>query len=261
MEEDISHRIRHEPAKHRGVHPKLSHNLTDLRQVAPKPVAPTLPKQQIHQPHQPRAAHTVQHQTPVQPRLEPWEMHKPHHQTKDKKRDINPSKFAKIAGTLAVVLIAAVVLLAVTHHHSKKSVAVKSVETAAPYEQPAFPIYFPVNLPSGSGVAVDKKLIAYYKDVFSFILEQDGKKAYFIDENSAGSSSLNDLKVQIKSPQNFISTLGPGISGAFGQGAITAVQTKDNTIIKVSCGSPGCAVISKKIIDSMQPVSNPASLK
>jgi hypothetical protein len=263
MDDDFRSRFKYsEPAQPRP-HPRPKQNLTDLRPAAPKPASPA--PHPLHIAHQPQRSQLSQH-LPLQhkpappPQLQPAQ-YKPAERRPAKKRNLRPRLSLKFAGVLAVALIIAVAAFALTHHTAKKEVVVKSIQTAAPYESPAFQVYFPTKVPSGSGIFVDKSLIAYYKNIFSTILRQDGKKAYFIDEVSAPLNSLNDLRAQLKSPQNFSSSLGSGVSGGFDQGAMVAVQTKDNTLIKISCSVAGCDLISKLIINSMEPVSNPASLK
>jgi hypothetical protein len=267
MDDDLRSRFRYTPPSQPKAKLEPTDNLTDLRPVvptAPKPGSPAPHRQHI--PYQPQRSQPNQHPpvhhkpAPPPPQLQPAQ-YKPAERQQVKKRSLRPRLSLKFAGVLAVALIIAVAAFALTHHTAKKEVAVKSIQTAAPYESPAFQVYFPTKVPSGSGIFVDKSLIAYYKNIFSTILRQDGKKAYFIDEVSAPLNSLNDLRAQLKSPQNFSSSLGSGVSGGFDQGAMVAVQTKDNTLIKISCSVAGCDLISKLIINSMEPVSNPASLK
>jgi hypothetical protein len=112
------------------------------------------------------------------------------------------------------------------------------------------------------GLDAFKGSITYYKDSFTFILEQNGQKSFFIYEQPASTDpDFNSLKSKLAAPKNIALTTGQGVEGGLDSGTVTAVKTDKNTIIIVDCVKAVCSTTAHDIISNMQINSDLESLR
>lgn len=111
-------------------------------------------------------------------------------------------------------------------------------------------------------LTISKGSIAYYKDSFTFILEQGGKKNFFIYEQPGSTDpDFSSLKSRIVAPQNIALSVGQGVEGTLDAGTVTAVKTDKNTIMIVDCTKPVCSTVPRDLLSSMQVVTDLDSLR
>jgi hypothetical protein len=163
---------------------------------------------------------------------------------------------------VAVLLVAGSFLLFNTQRSKDQPVvtAQNSQPSIKPLEKPEFTTYYPNPMPAG--LVTTKGTISYYKDSFTFIVEQNGQKNFFIYEQPASSDpDFNSLKTKLAAPKGIALTVGQGIEGGLDNGTVTAVKTDKNTIIIINCVKTVCSTAPRDILSSMQLVSDLDSLR
>jgi hypothetical protein len=159
------------------------------------------------------------------------------------------------SAAVAVLLITAGFLFVVGGNDngkpSVKAQAQNSQPTVKPLETPDFTVYFPNPMPSG--LKISKGSVTYYKDSFTFIIEQGGQKSFFVYEQPANTDpDFNSLKSKLAAPKAIALTTGQGVEGGLENGTVTAVKTDKNTIIIISCTKAVCSTTPRDIISNMQ---------
>jgi hypothetical protein len=185
-------------------------------------------------------------------------------------RMFEPPKKAKrgkikkiLALTGVVALIAAGSFMFMNgKNNSQTSVAKAQNKQPAikPLESPGFTTYYPNPMPDD--LKATKGSITYYKDSFTFILEQGGQKSFFVYEQPASTDpDLNTLKGKLAAPKDISLTIGKGIEGGLDNGIVTAVKTDKGTILIVSCTKVVCSTAPRDILSSMQVSSDLEALR
>lgn len=166
------------------------------------------------------------------------------------KRQLSKRQKLALAGVAVVLILGSFVFINSKGHGSTQKTTAQPA-TAKPFEKPQFTTYYPSPMPAGLQTA--KGSIAYYKDSFTFIVEQIAQKKFFVYEQpSATDPGLNSLKSKLTAAKAISLPGGKGIEGAMGTRTMTAVTTKDNTILMVSCSLPACGTTSEQILSNMQ---------
>jgi hypothetical protein len=169
-----------------------------------------------------------------------------------KKRKIFKSK--KVFLPLVVIALLVVGIFAfinLTKDDAKPIVKAHPLPSVKPLEKPDFTVYYPTPMPSG--VSTAKGSIAYYKESFTFIIEQNGQKSFFVYEQPAATDpDFNGLKSKLAAPKNFTLSIGQGIEGGLDNGTVTAAKTDKNTIIIINCTKSNCGDTPKDLLSSMQ---------
>jgi hypothetical protein len=170
-----------------------------------------------------------------------------------KKRKIGFKKVLSVS-TVALLLIAcSYVFIATGDEGANKSSAKahSNQPSIKPLESTGFTTYYPSPLPPG--LKPMKGSITYYKDSFTFILEQNGQKSFFIYEQPASTDpDFNSLKSKLAAPKNIALTVGQGVEGGLDNGTVTAVKTDKNTILMVDCIKAVCSTTAHDILSNMQ---------
>jgi hypothetical protein len=162
-------------------------------------------------------------------------------------------KFLAVAFVVIALGAASFLFMAGGNSNNEKSkvTAQNNQPTIKPLEKPGFTTYYPSPMPDGLQVA--KGSVSYYKDSFTFIIEQGGIKSYFVYEQPANSDpDLNTLKSKLAAPKGIALTIGQGIEGSMDNGTVTAVKTDKNTNIIINCTKPVCSTAPRDILSNMQ---------
>jgi hypothetical protein len=170
-------------------------------------------------------------------------------------------KILAFAG-VAVVIAAGSFIFMNSQNNNRDSVAKAQGKQPAikPLESPGFTTYYPTSMPDG--LKATKGSITYYKDSFTFILEQGGQKSFFVYEQPASTDpDLNTLKGKLAAPKDISLTIGKGIEGGLDNGIITAVKTDKGTILIVSCTRVVCSTAPRDILSNMQTNSDLEALR
>jgi hypothetical protein len=185
----------------------------------------------------------------------------PHQRTKKKLELPKPSKLSLLLGSIAIIILAGLVVSSVWQSKPDSTAkAQNKAPSVKPLEQPSFTTYYPSAMPDGLNLA--KGSISYYKNSFTFILEQGGQKSFFVYEQPASTDpDFTGLKSKLAAPQSIALSVGQGIEGGLDNGTVTAIKTDKNTIIMVNCTKVVCSTAPRDIISSMQVNSDLASLK
>jgi len=212
-----------------------------------------VPQSQPFQPQPPQQAAPIN--TDFSPKTSP-------HQKAKKKLQL--PKTSKLSFALGMVFVAIVAGLLFTNigkdSPQPKASAQKPGPSQKPLEQPSFTTYYPSPLPDG--LSLSKGSIAYYKNSFTFILEQAGKKSFFVYEQPASTDpDFSSLKSRIVAPQSIALSVGQGIEGSLDNGTVTAVKTDKNTIMIVDCSKTVCSTLPREILSNMQVNSDLVNLK
>jgi hypothetical protein len=165
----------------------------------------------------------------------------------------NRKKFLAVAFVVIALGAASFLFMAGGNSNNEKSkvTAQNNQPTIKPLEKPGFTTYYPSPMPDGLQVA--KGSVSYYKDSFTFIIEQGGIKSYFVYEQPANSDpDLNTLKSKLAAPKGIALTIGQGIEGSMDNGTVTAVKTDKNTNIIINCTKPVCSTAPRDILSNMQ---------
>jgi hypothetical protein len=224
----------------------------------PRPVQnwPNAPQQQQPYPQMQRPANQPIRQQPQQP-AQPISFEPP-----KKSRKLSLKKVLSVS-MVALVLIACSYVFIATGDDGSKKTTVKAQNTQPaikPLESAGFPTYYPNPMPAG--LKAYKGSITYYKDSFTFILEQNGQKSFFVYEQPASTDpDFNTLKGKLAAPKNIALTTGQGIEGELDSGTVTAVKTDKNTTIIVDCVKAVCSTTAHDIISNMQITSDLESLR
>jgi hypothetical protein len=170
-----------------------------------------------------------------------------------KKRKLGFKKIMSVSALALLLVACSYVFIATGNDGSKKSTAKAQNNQPAikPLESTGFTTYFPSPLPTG--LAPMKGSITYYKGSFTFILNQNGQKSFFVYEQPANTDpGFNSLKSKLAAPKSIALTIGPGIEGGLDNGTITAVKTDKDTIIIVDCVKTVCSTTAHDILSNMQ---------
>jgi hypothetical protein len=214
------------------------------RPVSQKPMQNSMPPQPVQQPQQ-----TMRPMTFEPPK---------------KKKKIRTRKLLSAVSVAILLIACAYVFIATGNDSSKKT----SVKVKAQNGQPAiktlekadFTTYYPNPMPEG--LKAMKGSITYYKDSFTFILEQNGQKSFFVYEQPGSTDpDFNSLKGKLAAPKNIALTIGQGVEGELDNGTITAVKTDKDTIIIVDCVKAVCSTTAHDLLSNMQINSDLESLR
>jgi hypothetical protein len=225
-----------------AMQPRPSNNLRP-----PQPLPRSVHPQPAHHTSQPQTTHSqvANHEPPKRLSFEP---------PKKPKKSIKKLLFKKSSlAILAVVLIGlAVAFVGLMHSHKESDTVAKSTQPSIkPLEKPSFTVYFPSNMPEG--LKASKESISYYKESFTFILEQGGKKSFFVYEQPASTDpDFSNLKSRIVAPHDISLSTGHGVEGTLDAGTVTAVKTDKNTILIVNCTKNVCSTLPRDILSNMQ---------
>jgi hypothetical protein len=176
----------------------------------------------------------------------------PHQKPKKRFAISKPSKLSFVLGTVMIMLIAGLTFTSFGRDTAQpKAKAQNTAPTQKPLESPSFTPYFPSSLPDG--LSVVKGSLSYYKESFTFILEQGGQKSFFVYEQPASlDPDLANLKTKLAAPQNISLSVGQGIEGSLDNGTVTAVKTDKNTVLIINCTKAVCSTAPRDILSSMQ---------
>jgi hypothetical protein len=169
------------------------------------------------------------------------------------KRKLGFKKILSVSSVALLLIACSYVFIATGNDGSKKSTAKaqNSQPAIKPLESAGFTTYYPSPLPTG--LTPTKGSITYYKDSFTFILQQNGQKSFFVYEQPASTDpGFNSLKGKLAAPKSIALTIGQGIEGGLDNGIITAVKTDKNTIIMVDCVKAVCSTTAHDILSNMQ---------
>jgi hypothetical protein len=168
---------------------------------------------------------------------------------------IKQKKGKKVLAAVAMaVLLAAAGFLFIAggNDSGKPSVKAQSSQPSVkPFEKPNFTVYYPNPMPAGLKAA--RGSISYYNNSFTFILEQNGQKSFFVYEQPASTDpEFNSLKSKLAAPKAIALTTGKGVEGGLDNGTVTAVKTDKNTIIIINCTKAVCSTLPRDLLSSMQ---------
>jgi hypothetical protein len=223
---------------------------------------PRQPQNTYSQPAQQSTRPLNQQQPFAQPAPRPVDAQpNPRPQPPNEPMTFQPPKKAKRGKTKKILALTGVVALIAAgsfvfmngQHNSQSSVAKAQGKQPAikPLENPGFTTYYPNPMPDG--LKATKGSITYYKDSFTFVLEQGGEKSFFVYEQPANTDpALSTLKGKLAAPKDISLTIGKGIEGGLDNGTITAVTTDKGTILIVSCTKVVCSTAPRDILSSMQ---------
>jgi hypothetical protein len=174
-------------------------------------------------PHNPYAQ-PPNYQQPPQPYAQPQQPAQPlTFEPPKKARRISFKKVISVS-MVALVLVACSYVFFATGDNTSKKTTVKaqnSQPSIKPLESTGFSTYYPNPMPPG--LEAFKGSITYYKDSFTFILEQNGQKSFFIYEQPASTDpDFNSLKSKLAAPKNIALTTGQGVEGGLDSGTVTA---------------------------------------
>jgi hypothetical protein len=228
---------------------------------APQPHPNQLPQPQLQpfRPQQPLQSQPYQQEAPVSTDFSP--QNSQYKKAEKKFRILRPSKLSFVMGTAFILIVAGLLFTNIGKDTAQpKATAQKAAPAQKPLEQPDFTTYFPNPLPDGLSVA--KGSISYYKNSFTFILEQSGKKSFFVYEQPASTDpDFSSLKSRIAAPQNIALSVGQGVEGTLDNGTVTAVKTDKNTIMIIDCSKTVCSTLPREILSNMQVNSDLDSLR
>jgi hypothetical protein len=249
-----------------------------IRPMQPMSSIPQRPAQNLRQqpnltPTQPRPANVSQAARPAQA-FQPIQQQQtsqfntdfspqnsPHKRAREKRQLLKVGKLSFALCVVLVLIVGGLILSSVGQDKAQPAAkAQNNVPAVKPVEQPSFTAYFPNPLPNG--LAVAKGSITYYKDSFTFIIEQGGQKSFFVYEQpSSTDPDFSSLKSKLAAPQNISLSVGQGIEGSLDNGTVTAVKTDRNTIIIINCTKIVCSTAPRDIISSMQITSDLSNLR
>jgi hypothetical protein len=224
---------------------------------APQPLHRPMHPRPAHHPNQPQIAHRPQVSTPEPAKILSFE---PPKKPKKSIKKFILNKTSLII--LAVILVGlAGAFVGFKHSSGKSEAAVKNAQPSIrPMEKPSFTVYFPSNMPEG--LKASKESISYYKESFTFILEQSGKKSFFVYEQPASTDpDFSSLKSRIVAPHDISLSVGHGIEGTLDAGTVTAVKTDKNTLLIVNCTKNVCSTMPRDILSNMQVSSDLEALR
>jgi hypothetical protein len=170
-----------------------------------------------------------------------------------KKKKISLKKILSTSMVAAILLACSFVFIATGDKQSNKTTvkAQNGQPAVKPLEKTDFTPYYPNPLPPG--LKARKSSITFYKDSFTFVLEQGGQKAFFVYEQPESTDpGLSTLKSKLAAPKDIALTIGSGIEGGLDNGTVTAVKTDKNTIIIVDCIKAVCSTTAHDILSNMQ---------
>jgi len=273
-------RRKHAPSGHRSPHPPQqplrrpqNHGssprpMQDFIPQRPfqRPVDNLRPRSAAHMPTQNFRASTLSQKPARQPHPhrtstenQSFERNAEEYKKNKKRRFL--SKLKRLVPIAAIgLVVAGVVLFLLFKPDADKSNNKSSQPRSAPLVNPEFTVYYPTSLPAN--IQTSKGSITYSKDSFTFILEEGGKKSFFVYEQPASTDpNLSSLKSKLAAPKDIALTVGQGIEGALDNGTITAVKTDKNTIIIINCLKTVCSTTPRDILSNMQTTTDLDSLR
>lgn len=225
-------------------------HITDLRPQAQQPLnkpLPPSPQQPIFAPQQ---ATPVSTQTSKSLDFSP---------PAKKKRQISKPSKTFIALGVAIALVVGSFVFINSKNRAPATQPKSQQETRKPFETPSFTTYYPNPMPAG--LSIVKGSIAYYKDSFTFIMQQNDQKFFVYEQPAATDPNLASLKSKLAAPKKLTLSVGQGVEGSLDIRTITALKTDKGTNITISCSKAACNTISRQILSNMKLNSDLASLR
>lgn len=220
--------------------------ITDLRPLAQQPLNQPAPPSS----HPPQQKLQEVPQTP-----QPLDFSPP---AKKKRQISKPNKTFIVLGVTAVLVVGSFVFIN-SKNRTPATQPKAQQETRKPFETPSFTTYYPNPMPTGLSTVKDS--IAYYKDSFTFIMQQNGQKFFVYEQPAATDPNLASLKSKLAAPKKLTLSIGQGIEGNLDIRTITALKTDKDTNITISCSKAACNAISRQILSNMKLNSDLANLQ
>lgn len=225
--------------------PTTPRPMQNLRAPAPAHPVSTQPKIPVAPGRHNRAAASP---SPAQPSAQPQATPKPG----TKKTGPTLPKSKKITVVLATVLLLIIggALFAV-HNSGASKVNASSKTALKPLTPPDFTVYYPQPLPDG--LSTVKGTVTYSKNSFTYIISQNGKKAFFVYEQpSTTDPGFKSLQTSLTNVKPITLSIGKGVAGTLNTGTITAVTTDKNTNLIINCINTICSTVPEDILSNMQ---------
>jgi len=165
-------------------------------------------------------------------------------------------KLGWILGVIVIITAGFLTYKAIANNNGSKIDKNKaSLSNSFTGEKPEFTIYYPSSTPKN--IKIDKGSIKTARDLFTFNMHENGKQNFAVNEQFAGNDfNFKDFKKKLYSPTEFKSSLGEGVFGGLDASLITAVKTKEDTLIIVNCVSTICIGPSRQIVENMKIVND-----